>query len=188
MNTITKPKRGQRFIIIDTGEEITLNRVKENGEYFCIFDNGSYESFWPDELKPVKEQRQAIKTKPISDAKKANKASRSDFFKEVAKDMPYNCMNCSKPLYAFTDFAKRCCSSHVLPKSKFPSVEFNKDNILFMGTDIVAGVCNCHSIFDNTVELRVKMNIYPLALERYEKLKPFLSNKELVEANKYLGL
>lgn len=65
----TKPKRGAEYIIIETGETVKLNRIKDNGDYFMAYPNGNYESFSPDELKPATKQRMAISK--VSENKKA---------------------------------------------------------------------------------------------------------------------
>lgn len=185
-----KLKRGTKLIIIETGEIVKLNRIKENGEYFCEFGNGAFESFALNELKEFQKSKTPISKEPkqLTPTQAQNKAIRNDFFAEVTKDMPFNCMNCKKPLYAFTKWSKRCCAAHILPKSKFPSIAENKDNIVFMGVDLIAGVCNCHTEYDSSVEKRTQMPIYNLVLKRYHQLMQHLTEREIVMANDYLGL
>lgn len=64
----TKIKRGTKLTIIETGEIVTLNRIKENGNYFCDFDNGSYQSFDVTELKLTTKINEPINK--VSESKK----------------------------------------------------------------------------------------------------------------------
>lgn len=187
MQTNTKYKRGQKFTIIETGEEITLNRIKENGEYFCDFDNGSYQSFHPDELKPVTKGKKPISSKPkkLTKSEKSDKDDLNLFFDTLA--IPAHCQECGDMLMAFNKFAKRSVCCHILPKSKFESIATNPLNILFMGADFLGG-CSDHDFWDKSVGNRKKMNVYQLAIERFELLKPSMTSSEIIEAYKYLGI
>ena len=189
-----KPKRGTVFFTLDTHEQVILDRVKEDGTYFCIVGDiltGEYKDFKPAELfrtGPVIRSSISSSPKHLTEKQKSEKELMNEFFIKVGLKMPYNCMNCNKPLYASTQWAKRCCSAHILPKAQFPSVAMNEDNIVFMGADII-GVCNCHDQFDrNGIEHRASMPIHQIALERFELLKPHLSSKELVSAYTYLNI
>lgn len=187
----SKDKRGKQFLIVETGEIVYLNRIKESGQYFVDYQNGRYDSFWPNELKAIEKPKSKINntSKPLSSIQTQNKAIRNDFFDEVAKDMPFNCMNCQKPLYAFTKWSKRFVSAHILPKALFTEIAENKDNIVFMGVDLIAGVCNCHTFYDANIDNRVSMNIYPLVLKRFnDNLKPLLTSDKIIEAWEYLGI
>lgn len=91
-------------------------------------------------------------------------------------------------MYAFTKPAKRASCAHILAKSKYPSIAKNTDNIIFLGCDVFGASCYCHSTFDQSVEKRVKMPIYETVLKRFELLKPFLSDKEIIMAEEDLGI
>lgn len=127
------------------------------------------------------------KPKVLTDEEKQFKADKNDFFSKVAETMPFNCMNCNRPLYAFNKFAKRCVSAHILPKAHFESIATNEDNILFLGSDLILG-CGCHDFYDASMAKRTSMKIYPLVLERFETLKNYLTQAEIVEAEKYLNI
>ena len=60
MNNPHKYKRGKQFIVIDTGELITLDRVQESGDYFCKKENGVFEVYPPDEVKDTVKHRAPI--------------------------------------------------------------------------------------------------------------------------------
>jgi len=123
----------------------------------------------------------------LTPEKKSEKEEMRAFFKSL--EVPFNCAECGKPLYAYGEFAKRCVSAHILPKNSFESVKTCADNIVYLGCDLVAGVCDCHTFYDYSVENRIKMKIYPAIVERFEtKLKHLLTDKELVDALDYLGL
>lgn len=58
MNFKSKPKRGAEFIVIDTKARVWLDRIQENGRYFCRTTPASqidaeFEVFKQSELKPV---------------------------------------------------------------------------------------------------------------------------------------
>jgi hypothetical protein len=123
-------------------------------------------------------------------AEKINeKAKLNEFYLQLSYDMPFNCQECGKPLYAYNTFAKRSVSAHILPKSLFPSIATNPDNIIFLGAGFLT-ICWCHDNYDNLgAKERSEMKIYPLVIERYQtKLKHLLTPAEQVKAEKYLGL
>lgn len=140
-------------------------------------------------LKPIKKVGPSIASKPkvLTEKEKTETQLLNEFFIEISLTMPYNCKECGKPLYAKNKFAKRCVSAHILPKAIFPSIATNKNNIFFLGTSII-GICHCHDTWDSTADKRSKMKVYQLALERFELLKPFLNDKEIIQAYTYLNL
>ena len=106
------------------------------------------------------------------------------FFADQATIVPNNCENCGERLSKSNPKMLRFYTAHILPKSKFESVEVNPDNIMFLGT-----FCGCHGNWDNkNAEARKKMPCYSIALERYDKFYNQLSGPEQVQAEKYLGL
>ena len=58
---------------------------------------------------------------------------------------------------------------HILAKSTSPEVATNPDNIVFMTWE-------AHSKFDSSLESRREMKCLQETIERYELLKPFLTN------------
>lgn len=124
---------------------------------------------------------------PTTD-EKAEKKDLNAFFDSIGDKVPFNCMSCRRALYAINKPAKRACSAHCLPKSIFPSIAKNPDNIVFLGCMVFGSSCSCHEKYDSSVEARVKMPIYETVLKRYELLKPYLSPKEILMADEYLGI
>lgn len=187
MNNPHKYKRGKQFIVIDTGELLTLDRVQESGDYFCLKENGTFDVYSPDEVKDTVKHRTPINStpKPKSNDEKEKSDKLTQFFESLT--IPNACHECDKQLIAFTPYGRRSVSAHVLPKSKFESIAMNPDNILFLGAGYLGG-CNCHDIYDSCVDSRKSMKVYHIALKRYETMLPLLTDKEINEANKYLGL
>jgi hypothetical protein len=187
-----KPKRKHPFVIVETGETVYLDRIQNATTYF-VCDSSALsldDNYFPIEkskLKEVNKIGKSISTipKPLTAEKKTEKQELNEFFASLK--VPYNCMECNKPLYAFNPFAKRCVSAHILPKSIFKSIATNPDNIIFLGSSLL-GVCEHHNFYDQGIKERTGMKIFPLVLERYEKLKEFLTEAEIVQSDKYLGI
>lgn len=188
----TKPKRGERFIY--DGNAVWLEIIKPNGT-LLVCDNearrleDNYFEVKLSDLKQPNEARKGIanKVKKLTDKQKTEKDLLNEFFDEMAKKIPLVCDNCGEILCAYNKFAKRSVTAHILAKSLFPSIATNPNNVFFLGVDFLGG-CNCHTIWDSTIDKRIKMSIYRTALNRYEMLKPFLTGKEIDIANKLLDL
>lgn len=187
-----KLKKGTRFLY--ENREVIVEHDRQDGKV-CVLGikegtgANEYVVVDIDSLQPLKCLKSKIKAqkRPLSQEQINKKEDLRSFYNKL--DVPFNCQECGKPLYAFREFAKRCVSAHILPKSKFPSVAMNPDNIIFLGSDIVAGVCDCHTFYDYSVENRVNMKIYPIVVDRFEsKLKDLLTKHELIEALKYLWI
>lgn len=68
MNNPHKYKRGKQLIVVGTGEIVTLDRVQESGDYFCLKENETFDVYSPDEVKEAVKQRPPINK--VSDDKK----------------------------------------------------------------------------------------------------------------------
>lgn len=94
-----------------------------------------------------------------------------DFVISIIKENPY-CWECGEiilPEY-FRDAA-----AHILPKKKeygFPSVATHEENFLILG----AG-CGCHNKTHRWDTFQ-KMKVWPLAVERFKIIYPFIATKE----------
>lgn len=197
MNTSTIPgfvkyKAGNK--VIYQGKEVFVSSTKRTDNKIVICDDErlqtgfNYDPVYPYELSPVRQLRQGICTKPQTPEKRAELGDMTAFFDSLADKIPFHCQNCNTPLYAFVKKAKRSVCAHLFPKSKFESIKTNPLNIVFMGASFIGCPCDCHTEYDSSVEKRVKMRIYRVALERFELLKEFMTDKELVEAHDYLNI
>lgn len=120
----------------------------------------------------------------LSDEEKIEQKELNVFFASQVLVMPFSCENCSNPLRASTMALKRCVTAHILPKSKFKGIGTHPQNRMFLGV-----FCGCHNQWDNgDSESRKQMNCYSLALARFEEFSSKLTDKESVQANKYLGI
>lgn len=190
-----KPKRGTS--LTHEGKEVWLYIIKPNGNYLVSDDRSfgleaNYTEVAPAELKSVAKARTSISKAPkkLTPEEKAEKADLNEFYELMASHSPHNCQECGMPLNAFTSFSQRCITSHILPKNDdcFPTLAINPENILFLGAAIL-GWCSCHDTWDANIDSRVKMKVYPIALEKYHKhLKDNLTGEEQVRAEKYLNI
>ncbi len=186
-------KSGTAMIL--NGKTVWVERHREdNNVVICdnqkreYFDN--FEVVSHDDLVPVRKGVKPIVSKPkvLTAPQKEFKDDLSAFYDDMAKVMPFNCMECLKPLYAANKFARRCVTAHILPKGLFPSVATNVHNILFLGAGLV-GICRCHDFYDASVENRVKMKVYKDAIESFVTyLRHELPETQLTAACEYLGL
>lgn len=188
----SKPKRGHAYLL--NGNQVWLYLIRSPNTYIVCdsqqFEPGAnYTPINPESLVEAREIRQGINTKPKKPTDKEKTATQllNDFFDEMANRMPFNCENCGKPLYANTKWWKRCCTAHILPKSDFPEVETNPDNIIFLGSSLL-GICTCHNTFDQSIEKRKSMKVYKTALKRFRKFEHLLDDPKLIKAHKYLGI
>jgi hypothetical protein len=179
-----KIKRGTKLIY--NGQTVEMERDREDGT--ALIRMGTmFEDVDVCDLEPVKKVNKPINKVSDTKKEKTEREKLNDFFAEVSLKMPYECENCGQPLQAFNKFGKRSCTAHILPKSGFPSVAMNADNILFMGAGFLGG-CSCHDRYDAGIEQRSKMKVYQVALKRFELLKPFLPDLELIRAYSYLNI
>ena len=185
-------KRGKQYSHNNT--TVTVERKKDNSTALVwVGDKNDLDNLIEvkiEDLKAVNGKRSPIKpTQPKQTSEmRAKQGDLNDFFDRMAINIPFHCENCRKPLYAVNKFERRCCTAHIFPKSKFESIVTNELNIVYLGESILA-ICDCHGTWDNMgADERKKMPVYGLALRRLEALKPFLTDKELIQANKYLGI
>lgn len=187
----SKLRRGSEHYL--NGKPIYIERDRGDGT-ILISDSKQLrpeDNYWnvnKSELKIAYKKGSSIssKEKPLTPNQVKDKSDLNSFFDELK--VPFNCQSCRRPLYAFNKKARRGSSAHLLPKSIFKSIATNPDNIVFMGCDVFNASCDCHTIYDRSVEKRVKMPIYELALKRYELLKRHLTVKEIQLADEYLGI
>lgn len=193
INTVKKYKRGFAFIDIEKEQQVWLYRIKSETDYLVSTDpsfenaNDMYEAKLND-LKELHQKRSSsirAKAKVLSLTEKQDKNDLTAFFDSLS--IPECCQECGAKLMAFNNFGKRSCCCHVLPKNRFEEIATNELNIVFMGADFLGG-CPHHDFWDSSVENRMKMIIYPLALKRFELLKEFLPSEKIIEAWDYLGI
>lgn len=96
-----------------------------------------------------------------------------DKMAKIIDKNPY-CWNCGsfipKTYY-------RAATAHVIPKRKnygFPSVKTHESNYLVLGAS-----CGCHGKYDNSWDDASKMKIWPMAVERFKLIFPFIHKSEL---------
>jgi hypothetical protein len=191
---MTKIKSGTAFTLI-TGEPVWMEHDKQDGTATVCFNQKReltdyYEVVKISDLKPLKQGRTPISSKPkrLNEKEKTEKQLLNEFYNEIGLTMSFLCQECNQPLHAFNKFARRSCAAHILSKSDFPSIATNKDNIIFLGAGFLGG-CHCHDAFDiQGAEHRSKMKVYPLCLQRFEKLKQYLNDKEINKARTYLNI
>jgi hypothetical protein len=130
---------------------------------------------------------------------KAIKATQSIIVEEInekralnefyeSQEVPLRCENCNKLLNAFSPWARRCVTAHILGKADFTTIATNPDNRMFLGVNMFSE-CGCHSEWDNSdAAHRKTMKCYPLAVERVNKFLHLLPLPKQVKAEKYLGL
>lgn len=126
--------------------------------------------------------KQVYKIPPVSEKKKQQnkeekpqRDAQNKWFDDVAqkeKKGGYKCWECGT---AINPFFIKAAIAHVLPKrdNQFPSVKTHPDNYLILG----AG-CGCHNRYDRTWEDAAQMKVWPLAVERFNKIYPFIAAKE----------
>lgn len=188
---IGKIKRKTKLFDSEKGIDIWVWFDKMDGEVVA-YDNPEFKPPYylakKSDLKQSKQNKaSSISNKPkkLTEVQKSDKQKLTDFFDSLK--VPDKCQECGQKLITYNKFARRSVCCHILPKFKFESIAMNPLNILFMGADFLGGCCD-HDIFDNSVSNRIKMNVYPLVLERFDMLKPLLTLAETLKAMEYLGI
>jgi hypothetical protein len=127
----------------------------------------------------AKAQKALRELKNLPDNKEAvrNVSSLDAWFKKAAEVIAANphCWNCGEFI---PEKYYRHASAHIFPKAHFFSVSINPNNLLVLG----AG-CGCHFEHDSSIEKACKMQIWPIAVERFKTFE-----KEIREKHKYLDL
>lgn len=192
-----KLKRGSEHYLNGKPVYIQLDRCDGT---VCICNDKSLHpnfNFWDVLKSDLKTQPKynttlkVVKVKPATEKQKKDTGDLNSFFDSLADNVPFNCQNCRRPLYAFNKKAKRSTCCHIIPKKDgmFPELATDPDNIIFMGVDVFHASCDDHTKWDSSVEKRVKMPIYDMALKRYqEKLRHKLSPAKQQLADEYMGL
>lgn len=133
--------------------------------------------------------RTPIKNNPSSKLKTEVKKKLNVFFAEQSLVFPERCENCGERLDKSSAFSRRSQTCHILPKSEnsgFPSVATHPSNKVFM---CCFGGCYGHGKYDyNDANTRKSMPVYQLAIERFRSFENHLTEKEKINAYKYLGL
>src|ERR1043166_1084033 len=86
------------------------------------------------------------------------------------------CAECYAPI---PFFLRHSSIAHVLPKNEmygFPSVATHEENFIELGP---GAVCGCHVKYDLSWLSASKMKVWPLALEKFKKIEPFIADEEL---------
>lgn len=98
------------------------------------------------------------------------------FYSAAAFELESNphCQNCGAfiPSHYY-----RSSTAHVLPKRKeygFPSVSAHPKNRLFLGSN-----CGCHFKYDRSWDDASNMAVWPLAVERFKEIYPYIAPEEL---------
>lgn len=174
------------------GETVYINIDRMDGTVSVAREFNSYDVFdvLKEDLSPVRKVGSSIQAKPkvLTDEKKAVKNDLNAFYDEMALTLPFNCMECSKPLYAATAFTIRSCTAHVLPKGIFPAIATNPHNVIFLGAGLL-GICRCHDFYDSHLNNRKSMKIYPQVIKIFTTyLRHELSDNSLITACDYLGI
>jgi len=190
----TKLRRGSEHYL--NGNPVYIERDRCDGTVL-ISDSKQLrpeDNYWTinkSDLKVVYKKGSSIaaKVKPATEKQAKQQNDLNSFFDSLAADIPFNCTNCRKPLYAFSKKAKRSVCAHIFPKAYFSSIATNPDNILYMGADYIGCPCNCHDVWDRNIDSRKKLTrAYDIAVKRLELLKPYMSKKEINMAYDYLGM
>lgn len=88
------------------------------------------------------------------------------------------CENCGTVLSPYSPKAASSCQAHILPKSKFKSVQSVLENHMTLG-DPVFQNCGCHDDYDATWERAEGMKVFTLAKERFLTFKHLIDKSEL---------
>lgn len=193
----TKIKRGVEMLL--NGQSVWANHDPGGDNVFvCVQKtqdvNKGDEFLWVvrEDLKLARKIRAGISAKPkaLTEAKKSFKQELNVFYASQILQIPERCENCNEKLNAYSSFAKRSVTAHILGKGQndFPMVATHPMNRMFLGCGLFSD-CSCHSLWDlSDAETRKQMKCYPIALERLEAFKSLIPARKQAKAEKYLGL
>lgn len=134
----------------------------------------------PKETKPKKAIAKVSPKNKKVDSEKERKKRLTEFYNECLNRVPHFCMESGEPLFNSTIINPRTVCCHILEKSKFPSIECNFDNIIYLSA-------LQHSRFDLQTERFLKESkISGLIKERVQLLLPLLTEYELTKVSQYL--
>ena len=107
------------------------------------------------------------RTDKTTEKRKEERKDYPEFFNwhiQNIKENNLSCENCGDKLKG--DSSNVC---HLISKSSNPEIATLDDNIIYLCG--LFSKNNCHSVFDNSFESREKMNVFPLAVEKFNKFK-----------------
>lgn len=110
------------------------------------------------------------------------------FFAKQALVFPERCEECDERLNGYTMFDRRKSTCHILPKTAhggFPSVATHPANKMFL---CCGGGCHGHETWDASVDNRINMKVYNMAVERFKTFESSLTPHDHNKALKYLNL
>lgn len=121
-----------------------------------------------------------IPKRSVKKEDKERKKSLTSFYDEMLNKAPFKCQECGDNLISSTVINPRTIVAHILPKSKFKSIECNEDNILYL-------CYKCHHNFDNKgKDYVLKMKLLPTIKVRLKILKPLILKSEYKGIPDYL--
>lgn len=140
---------------------------KSCGESKHIFSRGRCKfCATKEDSKPLKKATEKSKEKRKEERKDFPK-----FFMDAIEELKKNpvCQNCGCRISA--DYLPVHNICHLVNKSKFKSVSTHPDNYVFLcsSKDVIGK--NCHGYFDDNINDRPNMPVYPIAKEKYLKFR-----------------
>ena len=125
------------------------------------------------------------KIKQYSSMKKTQFKIDSELDKWFEYQMANNkrkCQNCGMPLDGLNEKEWKGSQHHILEKSIFKSVMYNKKNHL------VLGYYCCHPVWHESMESAKKMKVFQDARKKVKALLHFLNQEELRRVSKFYDL
>lgn len=106
---------------------------------------------------------------------KPKKDALAEWFTDKVSHLTGTCMECGGSTKNSIYVYAKACVAHVLPKrnTMFPSVATHEDNHLELCTEN-----GCHHRYDNSWEDAAEMKVWPLAVEKFKKIFPYIAPAE----------
>lgn len=124
-------------------------------------------------LCATKEDGKSLKkfTEKAAEKRKEERKDFPKFFQDAIEKLKLNpiCQNCGCTISA--DYNGHYNVSHLLSKGKFKSVSTHPDNYIFLCSSKDNNGKNCHAYFDDNINDRPNMPVYPIAKEKYLKFR-----------------